>query len=212
MSEINEFELPALEVRQGRSRVIYTFAVDGKLLPQFTAVSRISRVEDQTLTGYQRPEVLSHISQIREYLESEAPMLPNSIVVAFDKRVKFKADSTKASNGYCRTGVLLIPRATGDADKVGWIVDGQQRAAAIREAKLKAFPVSVVGFIAHDESEQTEQFILVNSTKPLPKGLLYELLPNTTAKLPESLQRRRFPAHLLDLLNREEESPLRGMI
>jgi hypothetical protein len=53
---------------------------------------------------------------------------------------------------------------------------------------------------------------LVNSTKPLPKGLLYELLPSTTAKLPELLQRRRFPAYLLELLNQDEDSPLKGLI
>ena len=35
----------------------------------------------------QRPEVLSHIASIRRYLESEAPMIPNALVVAFDKRL-----------------------------------------------------------------------------------------------------------------------------
>ena len=37
-----------------------------------------------------QPEVLSHIAEIRNYLESEAPMLPNAIVVAFDSRAKFR--------------------------------------------------------------------------------------------------------------------------
>ena len=36
--------LPALEVRQGEGRVLYSFAVDGKKLPLFAAVSRIHRV------------------------------------------------------------------------------------------------------------------------------------------------------------------------
>jgi hypothetical protein len=53
---------------------------------------------------------------------------------------------------------------------------------------------------------------LVNSTKPLPKGLIYELLPGTRAQLPSLLHRRRFPARLLELLNERQESPLRGMI
>ena len=81
--------VPALEVRQGRSRVLYSFAVDGKLLPRFASVSRITR-EDQQIAGYQRPEVLSHIAEIRTYLESDNPLIPNAIVVAFDKRVKFE--------------------------------------------------------------------------------------------------------------------------
>lgn len=205
--------LPAIQIRQGRSRVIYSFAVDGKLLQQFTSIARLGRDDDSDICGYQRPEVLSHIGQIREYLESASPMLPNSIVVAFDRRVKFEPcanDPGCASYGHL--GTLVVPLAENGEHKVGWIVDGQQRAAAIREAKVKSFPISAVGFIAAEEAEQREQFILVNSTKPLPKGLLYELLPATQGKLPDLLQRRRFPAHLLQLLNRDADSPLNGLI
>ncbi|MCL4206657.1 MAG: DGQHR domain-containing protein [Pirellulaceae bacterium] len=208
-----QLRLPALQIRQGRSRLIYSFAVDGKLLPQFTSISRIARDEQQAIQGYQRPEVLSHIAQIRQYVESEAPLLPNSIVVAFDQRVRFVADRKKAASPYSQTGTIVIPlngRAT--ESKPGWIVDGQQRVAAIREARVKSFPISVVGFIAANDDEQREQFILVNSTKPLPKGLIYELLPTTSARLPDLLQRRRFPALLLDILNHSEDSPLCGMI
>ena len=38
-----ELRLPALEVRQGGGRVLYSFAVDGKQLPSFAAISRIRR-------------------------------------------------------------------------------------------------------------------------------------------------------------------------
>src|SRR5262249_19591670 len=62
------------------------------------------------------------------------------------------------------------------------------------------------------DKEQREQFILVNSTKPLPKGLVYELLPATEARLPSMLQKRRFPTLLLDRLNLDTDSPLQGMI
>src|SRR5262249_20609539 len=62
--------------------------------------------------------------------------------------------------------------------------------------------------ITDDIREQTEQFILVNSTKPLPKGLIYELLPSTQGVLPTLLEKRRLPAYLLERLNRDEESPL----
>ncbi|MCU0983295.1 MAG: DGQHR domain-containing protein [Pirellulaceae bacterium] len=221
-----DLRLPALQIRQGKSRVIYSFAVDGKRLPEFTSISRIARDDRRLIQGYQRPEVLSHIAQIRQYVESEAPLLPNSIVVAFDQRVRFVPDRRQAASPYSSTGTIVIPlNGHGDAPKPGWIVDGQQRVAAIREARVKCFPISVVGFIADScfpisvvgfiadsDDEQREQFILVNSTKPLPKGLLYELLPSTTARLPDLLQRRRFPARLLDLLNQQDDSPLRGLI
>ncbi len=204
--------LPAIEIVQGRGRRVFAFPVDGKLLPAFASVTRIARTESDGVTGYQRPEVLSHISQIRKYLESPNPMLPNAIVVAFDRTVRFKAGRSAVSGLHGRTGLLHIPLPADDQATPGLIVDGQQRSAALREADVKRFPVFVIGFIAEDEAEQREQFLLVNSTKPLPKGLLYELLPSIDSPLPEALARRRLPAALLDRLNHDHDSPLRHMI
>ena len=59
----NTLTLPALEVRQGH-HTLYCFAVDGKQLAQFTAVSRLGRGDDGTVLGYQRPEVLRHVRQM----------------------------------------------------------------------------------------------------------------------------------------------------
>jgi DGQHR domain-containing protein len=140
-------------------------------------------------------------------------MIPNALVVAFDDKVKFEPTRGGKRSKLSRHGTLIIPTPdVDDESKVGWIVDGQQRLAAIREADIDEFPVCVVAFIATDDVEQREQFILVNATKPLPKGLIYELLPTTEGKLPSLLQRRRFPAHLLNRLNREESSPFKELI
>jgi DGQHR domain-containing protein len=204
--------VPALEIVQGRGRKVFAFPVDGKLLPRLASVTRIARSESEGVTGYQRPEVLSHINQIRKYLESANPMLPNAIVVAFDRSVRFRPSAATVPAQHGRLGSLHIPlRAEGEATP-GLIVDGQQRSAALREAGVKRFPVFVVGFIAEDEAEQREQFLLVNSTKPLPKGLLYELLPSIDSPLPDALARRRLPAALLARLNHDHDSPLRHMI
>jgi DGQHR domain-containing protein len=202
--------LPALEVHQGDGRIIYSFAVDGKQLPSFAAVSRIHREGDAEVEGYQRPEILSHIASIRRYLESGSPMIPNALVIAFDKRVRFEPSPDVASASYVRPGTLHIPVSadSADEDKPGWIVDGQQRSAAIRDARISSFPVCVTSFITDSDEEQRSQFILVNSAKPLPKGLIYELLPTTIGTLPAALQARKFPAILLRRLNSEFRSPL----
>jgi DGQHR domain-containing protein len=202
--------LPAIEVRQGDNSVLYSFAVDGKQLPDFAAVSRVHRDGDMEIEGYQRPEVLSHIKAIRRYIESEAPMIPNALVVAFDKRVRFEPLEGVSGTGYARPGMLLIPigEDATDEDKPGWIVDGQQRSAAIRDADIESFPVCVTAFITESDEDQRAQFILVNSTKPLPKGLIHELLPSTTGLLPVALQQRQFPARLLYRLNYIYRSPL----
>jgi DNA-sulfur modification-associated len=87
-------------------------------------------------------------------------------------------------------------------------VDGQQRVAALRDARLGSFPVPVVAFITDDLREQRAQFILVNNTKPLPKGLIHELLPDTDGHLPLALLRKRYPSKLLSLLNLLPDSPM----
>ena len=84
------YRVPAIEIRQGPNRTLYSFAVDGKLLPRFTTLSRVRRDEQGLLFGYQRPEVMSHIGEIRRYLESPSPMVPNALVIAFDDRVWFE--------------------------------------------------------------------------------------------------------------------------
>jgi len=211
----NILRLSAIEITQGQDRKLYSFAVDGKRLQEFCTVSRVSRFKGEHLHGYQRPEVVSHINQIKDYLESENPILPNAIVVAFDESVRFIPGPRFATDAsYSRIGTLEIPIGVDllDEEKPGWIVDGQQRSAALRDARISQFPVCVVGFIANGLEEQRQQFILVNATKPLPKGLIYELLPSTDGKLPLALARRRLPSLLAEHLNYDAESPLQGMI
>jgi DGQHR domain-containing protein len=212
MNKNESLRLPAIEIQQTPTTKIYTCVVDGKELHKVASVSRVKRDEDG-LKGYQRPEVMSHIDQIRRYIESKNPIIPNSLVVAFDSRVSF-IPYNEVEYGATRHGWLDIPLETNRPahEMPGWIVDGQQRAAAIREARVDFFPMVMTAFITDDASVQREQFILVNSTKPLPKSLIYELLPSTKAKLPLGLQRRRFPATLLEYLNFKESSPLYGRI
>lgn len=216
MNRISNHELrfPALEVRQGSERRLYTFAVDGKELPKFTTVSRVRRDERQ-IAGYQRPEVLAHVAAIRSYIETASPMIPNAIVVAFDTRVRFEpSEAITPDNGYVATGTLIVPvdEDLPDEDKPGWVVDGQQRCAAVREAEVDSFPLCITAFITASTGEQRAQFILVNSTKPLPKGLVYELLPSTEGPLPPALMRKRFPSFVAERLNFDEDSPFHRLI
>jgi DGQHR domain-containing protein len=134
------------------------------------AVWRIKRGAEGHVLGYQRPEVLRHIRQIREYLETADALLPNAVVVAFDGRVRFTPSGR--GRGYSRPGTLAIAVGGAEDEKGGWLVDGQQRVAALRDAAVGPFPVCVVGFVAASTDQQREQFILVNSTQPLPRGLL----------------------------------------
>src|SRR5438445_2129937 len=97
-----EVRIPAIEVTQGPGRVLYTFAIDGKSMHSFVTISRIRRSDTRAISGYQRPEVLRHIGEIRSYLEGSNPMLPNSVVIAFDNRVRFELASMGGSPEYVR--------------------------------------------------------------------------------------------------------------
>ncbi len=210
-----EIRVAAVEIQQSPGRAFYLFGIDGKVVHSFATVSRLRRSGGGDQHGYQRPEALAHIAEIRDYIESSSPMIPNAVVIAFDDRVRFEPILPfVASPSYSRVGTLVIPVEHGidDEDKPGFIVDGQQRLAAVREAEIDVFPLAVTAFIAKDVKQQVEQFILINSTKPLQKALIYELLPNTDAKLPTPLERRRIPAHIVDRLNRDEDSPFRYRI
>lgn len=213
---IIELRLPALEIQQGPSRRLYTFGIDGKLIPSIATVSRVRRDQATELHGYQRPENIAHVGAIRRYIDTdESPLMPNAIVIAFDQRVRFESDgNVDEATGYSRNGHLVIPidPTLDSADKPGFIVDGQQRCAAIRDARTESFPICVSAFITDEPSDQRSQFILVNSTKALPKGLIHELLPGTVGTLPASLMVRQLPATLLERLNFDAGSPLHRRI
>ena len=93
----------------------------------------------------------------------------------------------------------------------GWIVDGQQRFSALNEVRRKDFEVPVSAFICETEEELRRQFILINNTRPLPKGLIYELLPNVGG-LPNRYESRTDAARLVEVLNYRHGSALKGMI
>lgn len=213
MADRYEIRVPALEVQQGE-REIYCFAVDGKQLLDFTAVSRVRRTHEGELAGYQRPEVMNHIRAIRRYIESPEALLPNAVVLAFDSRVKFLPGRRRSPVSYSTMGELIIPvdEALPDAEKPALLVDGQQRVAAIRDADVDEFPVAAVAFIASSSDEQRSQFILVNNTKPLPKGLIHELLPDAAGYLPPKYARRKLPAQVMTRLNVDSDSPFCGAI
>jgi DGQHR domain-containing protein len=212
MKDTTPFKFPALRLRQGKNRVLYSFAVDGKLIPEFANVPSL-RMSDGEVNGYQRTEILKHVAEIKGYLNSENPMIPNNIVIAFDNSISFETAENDTSDAACH-GIITIPKPTAeDTDnKPGQVVDGQQRIAAIRESDLASFPMFVTAFIASNENDQRGQFLLVNSAKPLPKPLIHELLPGTDVRLPTNLRWKRYPTTLMQRLNRDDDSPLQGMI
>ena len=69
----------------------------------------------------------------------------------------------------------------------------------------------VSGFLCETEEELQKQFILVNNTRPLPKALVYELLPKV-GDLPPRMSSRSQAALVTEALNYRKGSSLKGLI
>lgn len=203
----------ALRVTQDPKHPLYLFTLTADELLQVADISRVSRDEAGKLIGYQRPEVKKHVNGIIEYLDSGDVLFPNPIILALSSSATFKeVRGPKVDGGLAEAGTLEIPLAADGQPRPAWIVDGQQRALALSRCRRRGFAVPVNAFVADDLDSQKEQFLRINNTKPLPRGLVNELLPDVDTVLPATLAARRAPARLCEILNRDPESPFVGLI
>lgn len=167
----------------------------------WTEIERMGRHRDGKLRGFQRPQIAAHIKEIRDYLAQPDSVLPNPIVVAFVGGVKIihGGDGTAA--------ISISPNVSG----LGFVVDGQQRLKALAGLPNKDFQLFVSVLVCSDYEELRRQFVLINSTRPLPRALVHELLPGVDS-LPPRLSSRIVAAEVTERLNYDEHSSLRRQI
>jgi DGQHR domain-containing protein len=203
----------ALRITQPSQAPLYMFTLTAGEILQVADISRVARNDLGELIGYQRSEVRQHIQEITDYLDTGEALFPNPIIISLPSTVRFTCSrGPNVSDGIAASGTLEIPLPGKDGRKPGWIVDGQQRAFALSAAKRQDFPVPVNAFIADSVDTQRDQFLRINNTRPLPRGLVTELLPKISTPLPPRLSVRQLPSKLCDLLNSSEDSPFYGLI
>src|SRR5262249_16798947 len=111
------------------------------------------------------------------------------------------------------SGTLEIHLPKAGAPKPAWIVDGQQRTLALAQSETRRqFPIPVNAFVADEVDLQRDQFLRVNNTRPLPRGLITELLPEVSTTLPARLAAKKLPSAVCDWLNQNQDSPFFGLI
>jgi len=202
----------ALKLVQVADSPVYLFTLRAREVFRVAELSRVARDETGELIGYQRPEVRKHVAEITAYLNDERPLFPNALILALrPDSVRFD-DSRGPRDEMATAGTLRIEIPSPEMHRPAWIVDGQQRALALRAAKNQDFPVAVSAFIADTVALQRDQFIRINNTRPLPRGLVTELLPEVTISIPTRLAGRQLPSALCDELGRNERSPFSGLI
>lgn len=210
-----EIVIRALHTTQGKGLDVYAFFIKGADIVRVADISRVDRDDADTLKGFQRPEIRSHVKGIVEYLNQGDVLFPNAIILAMSPHVRFSASRgsrPSGDEGLAQTGTLTIP-VNEAGQRVAWIVDGQQRSLALAQVANRNVVVPVVGFVSDSLDLQREQFILVNKARPLPSRLINELLPETSGiQLPKDLSARKVPSEICNLLNRDPESPFFKLI
>ena len=204
MKKQNILRFDALVPTQNPKLTVFTFVAKASEIAQIARIERAGRDDDGLLQGFQRPQIANHIREIRDYLEKPSAILPNAIVLAFLGGAHLEAAGTSKT----RVRQLVIDATKGPP---GWIVDGQQRFTALSELRGREFEVLVSGFLCKTEEELQKQFILVNNTRPLPKALVYELLPKVE-DLPPRMSSRSQAAVITEALNYKRGSSLKGLI
>jgi len=207
----------ALKVVQSPGCPLYLFSLTAREIMQIADISRVSRDQSGDLIGYQRAEVRQHVEEIVDYLDGDHVIFPNPIIIALPSSVRFTP--SRGSKGAkvvddvaTSSGQLEIPLPVDGVARPGWIVDGQQRALALAKARNQDLVVPVNAFIADSIDVQRDQFLRINNTRPLPRGLVTELLPAISSPLPPRLALRQAPSALCDLLNTDDASPFRHLI
>lgn len=204
MSRHQFLRFEALAPVQSPKLTVFTFIARAADIARIARIERAGRDDDGALQGFQRPQIANHIREIRDYLEKPNSILPNAIVVAFLGKARLEP----AASPKGRVRQLVIDTSNGPP---GWIVDGQQRFTALSELRGREFEVLVSGFLCETEEELQKQFILVNNTRPLPKALVYELLPKV-GDLPQRMSNRSQAALVTEALNYKRGSSLKGLI
>lgn len=198
---MTKLSFSAIRATQSAEHMVMCFTATASEISTFATIERIARDSDGHLSGFQRPQIASHIQEIKDYLKRDDAVLPNPIVVAFTDNVEIQEISDQIVK-------ITINVENGPP---GLVVDGQQRLSALSLIPEKNFKVFVSALLCKDDAELRRQFVLINNTRPLPKSLIYELLP-TVEGLPHRFSSRSYAADLSSRLNYDTSSSLKGMI
>jgi DGQHR domain-containing protein len=191
----------ALTANQATDHDVFVFAAEPQQVLAFAQIERVGRKDSGELRGFQRHQISSHIKDIRGYLGRDDALLPNAVIVAFlDGVTLHRHDDGRVD--------VTIDAKDGPP---GFVVDGQQRLTALSGLNKPGFQVFVSALVCKNYDELRQQFVFINSARPLPKTLIYELLPNVEG-LPERYTARRFAARIVERLNFYGAPALRGQI
>ncbi|EKT4483365.1 DGQHR domain-containing protein DpdB [Pseudomonas putida] len=191
----------AIKALQSPNHQVVSFPATVEQIMAIATIDRVKRDDKGRLHGFQRPQVSKHIREIQDYLSKPDSVMPNAVVLAFTHGIRL----SEVAGPYVD---LEIDLSSGPP---GFVVDGQQRLSALAGIHGKEFQLLVSAVVCESQDELRQQFILVNNTSPLPKSLIYELLPSVSG-LPPRMTSRSRAARIVEMLNYDDRSSLKGQI
>ncbi|TVP59521.1 MAG: DGQHR domain-containing protein [Nodularia sp. (in: Bacteria)] len=196
---MSNIRLSAFQVSQNHIKMLL-FITTAQMIYERFDVSR--RISDKKL-GYQRSFSKSRIKEIKNYINQEDGIIPNSILVNIDEG-KFS---------YTENDNLLTLE---DTESLGLIIDGQHRVKGCYEADPD-FPLMVVATLGLSVKDQARLFIKINKTqKGVPASLYLDLLNLLEGDIEnfdeEGVTAERRATEIATRLNEADESPLYELI
>ncbi|NES80101.1 MAG: DGQHR domain-containing protein [Moorea sp. SIO2B7] len=197
---MNQLDLPAFKIIQNNIEMLIFCSPVNNIIYERFDVSR--RIEDKNL-GYQRSFSKPRIKSIKNYINNEKGVIPNSILVNLDQ----------GKYSYSEESQLLT---LNQQDSLGLIIDGQHRVKGSYEANPD-FKLMVVATLELSITQQARLFVTINKTqKGVPASLYLDLLPLLEGDIDdfdqEGISAERRATEIATRLNEDEESPLYQLI
>ncbi|MBD1214970.1 MAG: DGQHR domain-containing protein [Dolichospermum circinale Clear-D4] len=192
-------QIPAFQVIQNNISML-VFVTTVKMIYERFDVSR--RIDDKKL-GYQRSFSKKRIKEIKNYINQEQGIIPNSILVNIDEG---KFDYQENNN-------LLILHET---ESLGLIIDGQHRVNGCYDANPD-FKLMVIATLGLSVKDQAKLFVIINKTqKGVPTSLYLDLMNLLEGEIEdfdgEGVTAERRAREIAIRLNETDESPLHELI
>ncbi len=192
----------AIRIKQGDLEM-FVFGAEPSILIKVGYVYRRASGKPE---AYQRIINKDRISKISEFLKSRDALLPNVIIIAFDKDPEIQKEIRFEG------GKLYFPRRYCSA----WIIDGQHRVFGFLNTRFEeldengteeVFELPVVAFKNMDLVHQNRTFVSINYNQ---KKIDPTLLCDLATALPDLQNELTWPSRLVAELNKVK--PLKSMI
>ena len=200
-------------------------------LRKICGIHRFRTAEKINKIGVQRQKHIKWVEELKEGLKSSKAEMWSTAIVYFDKD---ETEYVKLRDYEDREIGVLIINYDGhvyDADKPGWILDGQQRMWALEHIAVNSNnpeSLQLIGPVTiaigeYDNTDETDKidfirrtFAITNSTQNLPQNFRNELMATLTESSQEMLtkkdKKKTLVASIVEQLNIDDDSPFNSLI